>query len=85
VDKCNQIDQKTNTDAEYYIPVQKYLTLQLRNKHNQLDTHTHTHSLPTSRDQSASTNAHNSHQICVRVVPPEDGQVIPETCRDFET
>jgi hypothetical protein len=22
--------------------------------------------------------------ICVRVVPPEDGQVMPETCRDIE-
>jgi hypothetical protein len=30
------------------------------------------------------TTAHNSHQICVRVVPPEDGQVMPETYRDFE-
>jgi hypothetical protein len=28
--------------------------------------------------------AHNSHQTCVRVVSPEDGQVMPETCRDFE-
>jgi hypothetical protein len=27
---------------------------------------------------------HTSHQICVRVVPPEDGQVMPETCRDTE-
>jgi hypothetical protein len=41
-------------------------------------------SLPTSRDQPTPTTAHNSHQICVRVVPPEDGQVMPETCRDFE-
>jgi hypothetical protein len=24
------------------------------------------------------------HQTCVRVVSPEDGQVMPETCRDFE-
>jgi hypothetical protein len=31
-----------------------------------------------------STTAQNRHQICVRVVPPEDGQVMPETCRDFE-
>jgi hypothetical protein len=34
--------------------------------------------------QPTSTTAHNSHQICVRVVSPEDGQVMPETCRDFE-
>jgi hypothetical protein len=26
----------------------------------------------------------NSHQIYVRVVPPEDGQVMPETCTDHE-
>jgi hypothetical protein len=25
-----------------------------------------------------------THQNCVRVVPPEDGQVMPETCRGFE-
>jgi hypothetical protein len=25
-----------------------------------------------------------SHQFCVRVVPAEDGQVMPETCRDIE-
>jgi hypothetical protein len=31
-----------------------------------------------------STTAHNNHQVCIRVVPPEDGQVMPETCRDFE-
>jgi hypothetical protein len=24
------------------------------------------------------------HQFCVRVVPPEDGQAMPETCRDIE-
>jgi hypothetical protein len=41
-------------------------------------------SLPTSQDQPTSTAAHNSHQTGVRVVSPEDGQVIPETCRDFE-
>jgi hypothetical protein len=29
-----------------------------------------------------SVSAHNSHQPCVCVVPPEDGQVMPETCRD---
>jgi hypothetical protein len=29
--------------------------------------------------------AYSSHQTCVRVVSPEDGQVMPETCRDFET
>jgi hypothetical protein len=26
--------------------------------------------------------AHNCHQFCVRVVPPEDVQAMPETCRD---
>jgi hypothetical protein len=31
-----------------------------------------------------STAAHNSHRPCVCVVPPEDGQVMPETCRDCE-
>jgi hypothetical protein len=41
-------------------------------------------SLFTYRDQPTSTTAHNSHQTCIRVVPPEDGQVMPETCRDFE-
>jgi hypothetical protein len=32
-------------------------------------------------DQPTSTAAHNSHQFCVRVMRPEDGQVMPETCR----
>jgi hypothetical protein len=41
-------------------------------------------SRPKSCDQPTFTTAHNSHQTCVRVVPPEDGQVMPETCRDFE-
>jgi hypothetical protein len=41
-------------------------------------------SLLTSWEQSTSTTARNSHQSCVCVVPPEDGQVMPETCRDFE-
>jgi hypothetical protein len=27
---------------------------------------------------------HTSHQFCIRVVLPKDGQVIPETCRDIE-
>jgi hypothetical protein len=31
-----------------------------------------------------SISAHNSRQSCVCVVPPEDGQVMPETCRDIE-
>jgi hypothetical protein len=42
-------------------------------------------SLPTSRHQATSTTAHNNHQTCVRVLSPEDGQVILETCRDFES
>jgi hypothetical protein len=25
-----------------------------------------------------------THQNCVHVMPPEDGQVMPETCRGFE-
>jgi hypothetical protein len=41
------------------------------------------HYLPIFR-RHYTTTAHNSHQICVRVVPPEDGQVLPETSRDFE-
>jgi hypothetical protein len=41
-------------------------------------------SLSTSRDQPTSTTAHNIYLICDRVVPPEDGKVIPETCRDIE-
>jgi hypothetical protein len=41
-------------------------------------------SLPTARDQPTSTRAHNNHHTCVRVVSPEDGQVMRETCRDFE-
>jgi hypothetical protein len=36
------------------------------------------------RNQPTSTTAHNSHQFCVRVVSPEDGQVMPETCRELE-
>jgi hypothetical protein len=36
-----------------------------------------------SRDQPTTTTVHNSHQICVRVVPPEDRRVTPETCRDW--
>jgi hypothetical protein len=28
--------------------------------------------------------AHNSHQLFIHVVPPEDGQVMPETCQDIE-
>jgi hypothetical protein len=27
---------------------------------------------------------HTSHQSCICVVPPEDGQVMFKTCRDFE-
>jgi hypothetical protein len=40
--------------------------------------------LPIYWDQPTSTTAHNSHQFCVRLVPPVDGQVMPETCRDIE-
>jgi hypothetical protein len=43
-----------------------------------------TRRLPTSWDQPTSTTAHNNHQPCVCVVPPEDGQVMPETCRESE-
>jgi hypothetical protein len=28
--------------------------------------------------------ARYTHQSCVRAVPPEDGQVVPETCQGFE-
>jgi hypothetical protein len=28
--------------------------------------------------------AHNTHQNCICVVSPEDGQVMPETCQGFE-
>jgi hypothetical protein len=41
-------------------------------------------SLPTPQDQHTSTTAYNNHQICVRVVLPEDGQVMSETCRYLE-
>jgi hypothetical protein len=34
--------------------------------------------------QPTTTNPHNSHKSCVRVVSPDDGQAMPETCRDFE-
>jgi hypothetical protein len=37
-----------------------------------------------SQDQPTSTTAHNSHQSCIRVVSPDDGQLMPKTCRDFE-
>jgi hypothetical protein len=40
--------------------------------------------LPTSWDQPISTIAHNIYQFFVRVVSPEDGQVMPKTCRDIE-
>jgi hypothetical protein len=36
------------------------------------------------RGDIRSQTVHNSHQICIRVVPPEEGQVMPETCRDPE-
>jgi hypothetical protein len=35
-------------------------------------------------EQSASITASYTHQNCVRAVPPDDGQVMAETCRDFE-
>jgi hypothetical protein len=35
-------------------------------------------------DQRTSTTAHNSHQICIRVVPPGDGQVMPEHVETFK-
>jgi hypothetical protein len=28
--------------------------------------------------------SHDSHQFCIRVLPPEEGQVMPETCGDIE-
>jgi hypothetical protein len=37
-----------------------------------------------STDQTTPTTAHNIHQFCVRVVLPEDEQVMPETCRDID-
>jgi hypothetical protein len=40
--------------------------------------------LTITREQSTSITARYTHQNCVRVVPPEDGQVMPETCRGFE-
>jgi hypothetical protein len=41
-------------------------------------------SVPISWDQPTTTTAHNNHQLCVRVVPPEDGQVKLETRRYIE-
>jgi hypothetical protein len=38
----------------------------------------------THRQQPASITARYTHRNCVRVVPPEDGQVMLETCRGFE-
>jgi hypothetical protein len=38
--------------------------------------------LQESLNERRSTTAHNSHQICLRLVTPEDGQVMPETCGD---
>jgi hypothetical protein len=35
------------------------------------------------REQYTSITARYTHQNCVRVVPPEDGQVMPETYRGF--
>jgi hypothetical protein len=43
-----------------------------------------TASLTIPREQSTSITARYTHQNCVRVVVPEDGQVMPETCRGFE-
>jgi hypothetical protein len=44
----------------------------------------HLPSLTIPREQSTSITARYTHQNCVRVVPPEDGQVMPETCRGVE-
>jgi hypothetical protein len=35
--------------------------------------------------EPTSITAHNTHQNCVCVLPPDDGQVMPETCRGFKT
>jgi hypothetical protein len=40
--------------------------------------------LTIPREQSTSITAYCTHQNCVRVQPPEDGQVVPEKCRGFE-
>jgi hypothetical protein len=34
--------------------------------------------------QDMRRTAHNIHHFYVRVVPPEDGQIMPETYRDIE-
>jgi hypothetical protein len=36
------------------------------------------------REQSTSITTRYTHHNCVLVVPREDGQVMPETCRSFE-
>jgi hypothetical protein len=41
-------------------------------------------SLTINREQSITIRARYTQQNCVRVVPPEDEQVMPETCRVFE-
>jgi hypothetical protein len=41
-------------------------------------------SLTIPSEQSTSMTARHTHQNCVRVAPPEDEQVMPNTCRGFE-
>jgi hypothetical protein len=64
------------TNAELVTCVQLYMWVGLRIWKDS--------SLPISWDQTTSTTELNSHHCCVRVVPPEDGQVMPETYRDTE-
>jgi hypothetical protein len=40
--------------------------------------------LASSQAQPTSTPAHNTYKNCICVLPSEDGQVMPETCRGFE-
>jgi hypothetical protein len=54
-------------------------TTHIYNNHTQ-----HSPSLSSSQEQPTSTTAHNTHHNCVCVVHPEDGQVMPKTCRDFK-
>jgi hypothetical protein len=70
---------------DFYIPSEKFSNCQIRKFYEfNVASEFNVTSLTITSEQSASITARYTHQNCVRVVPPEDGQVMPETCRGFE-
>jgi hypothetical protein len=65
---------KFSTCFRHYLPI-------FRRQYSNADLVAIVCGLHTSRDQSTSTTAQNSHQICVRVLSLENGQVMPEKSR----